>query len=111
MKLNDIKKVADEKYAPFVVTVGDKDIELRVPLTLSREERAAITRAFNLDEDKDERKDMLDVYTTIWDIIIEDPDNVDLLVGALEDNLSYHQELFTAFSEQMQLGEASSSKK
>lgn len=111
MKLADIKKAADQKYSPYQVELEDgRIVEMRIPLRLSKEERASISRAFDLDDESNERKDMLDIYQEVFRILIEDDKLADALIAGLDEDLAFHQELFNDFSEQMQLGEANSSK-
>lgn len=110
MKLSQIKKSAEKKYAPYAVELEDgRTVLLRIPLRLTREERKSISRAFDLSEDDSER-DIMDVYEEVFRIVIESSADADALIEALEGDLAFYQELFNGFSESMQLGEASSSK-
>jgi hypothetical protein len=110
MKLADIKQSADKKYAPFAVELDDeRTVLMRIPLRLSKEERKAITKAFDVSSEDDER-DSMDVYEEVFRILVEDDKDADALIAALEGDLAYYQQLFTDFSESMQLGEAASSK-
>lgn len=107
LKLADIQATVDEKYGPLELELPDRNIEMRVPLRLSREERKAIVDAFNSDE-SDER-DALDMYQEVFRIVIEKDEDAEALISALNDDLAMHQEIFTAFAERMQVGEAGSS--
>ncbi|WP_029090104.1 phage tail assembly protein [Brevibacterium album] len=110
MKLADIKKSADKKYAPFAVELDDeRTVLLRIPLRLAKEERQAITKAFEV-TDEDSARDAMDVYEEVFRILIADEADADALIAALEGDLAYYQQLFNDFSESMQLGEAASSK-
>lgn len=109
MKLSDIKKAADQKYAPFEVELeSGRPVFLRVPLRLSREERQAISRAFDV-SDEDDARDSMDIYEEVFRIVIEDEKDADELIENLDGDLAFYQELFSEFADQMQLGEASSS--
>lgn len=111
MKLSQIKQAADKKYSPYKVELEDgREILLRIPLRLSKEERKAITRAFDVDEDSDDKRDIMDIYEEVFRIVIESEKDADDLISGLEGDLAFYQELFSDFSESMQLGEASSSK-
>ena len=109
MKLSDIKKAADVKYAPFEVELeSGRSVFLRVPLRLSKQERDAISKAFDV-SDEDDARDSMDIYQDVFRIVIEDEADADELIENLEGDLAFHQELFSEFADRMQLGEASSS--
>lgn len=111
MKISDIKKAADKKYKPLVIDFEDEtSATLRLPIRLKREEREAITKAFEADDDTD-KKDMLDIYSDVFRIVIEEDGAADKLFEAFGEDLSLYQELFGEFAERMQPGEAGSSKK
>lgn len=110
MKFNDLAKAADKKYAPLELDLPDESkVVLRLPLRLSREERKAITRAFDVKDE--EEKDMLDIYTDVFRIVIEEKEAADKLLDLMGEDLAMYQELFAEFAERMQPGEAGSSKK
>lgn len=110
MKFNDLAKAADKKYAPLELDLPDETkVVLRLPLRLSREERKAITRAFDVKDE--EEKDMLDIYTDVFRIVIEEKEAADKLLDLMGEDLAMYQELFAEFAERMQPGEAGSSKK
>lgn len=109
MKFNDLAKAADKKYAPLELDLPDESkVVLRLPLRLSREERKAITRAFDVKDE--EEKDMLDIYTDVFRIVIEEKEAADKLLDLMGEDLAMYQELFAEFAERMQPGEAGSSK-
>lgn len=109
MKFNDLAKAADKKYAPLELDLPDESkVILRLPLRLSREERKAITRAFDVKDE--EEKDMLDIYTDVFRIVIEEKEAADKLLDLMGEDLAMYQELFAEFAERMQPGEAGSSK-
>lgn len=111
MKLSQIKQAAEKKYSPYRVELEDgREVLLRIPLRLSKEERSAITRAFEVDEETDSKRDIMDIYEEVFRVVIESEKDADALIEALEGDLAFYQELFSDFSESMQLGEASSSK-
>ena len=109
MKFNDLAKAADKKDAPLELDLPDETkVVLRLPLRLSREERKAITRAFDVKDE--EEKDMLDIYTDVFRIVIEEKEAADKLLDLMGEDLAMYQELFAEFAERMQPGEAGSSK-
>lgn len=109
MKFTDIAKAADKKYSPLELDLPDESkVVMRLPLRLSREERKAISKAFDIKDE--EEKDMLDIYTEVFRIVIEDEKSADKLLDLLGEDLALYQELFAEFAERMQPGEAGSSK-
>lgn len=110
MKFTDLASAADKKYSPLELDLPDETkVAMRLPLRLSREERKAITKAFDIKDE--EEKDMLDIYTDVFRIVIEDKKSADKLLELLGEDLALYQELFAEFAERMQPGEAGSSKK
>lgn len=109
MKFTDLAKAADKKYAPLELDLPDESkVVMRLPLRLSREERKSISKAFDLKDE--EEKDMLDIYSEVFRIVIEDEKSADKLLDLLGEDLALYQELFAEFAERMQPGEAGSSK-
>lgn len=108
LKLADIQETVNEKYAPLELELADRTIAMRVPLRLSRKERKAIMKAFDGADGQADR-DALDMYQDVFRIVIEDKDDVKALFEALDDDLAVYQEIFSAFAERMQVGEAGSS--
>lgn len=110
MKFADIAKAADKKYAPLELDLPDESkVVLRLPLRLSRDERKAISKAFDIKDE--EEKDMLDIYSEVFRIVIEDQESAEKLISLMGEDLAMYQELFAEFAERMQPGEAGSSKK
>lgn len=110
MKFTDLASAADKKYSPLELDLPDETkVVMRLPLRLSREERKAITKAFDIKDE--EEKDMLDIYSEVFRIVIEDEKVADKLLELLGEDLALYQELFAEFAERMQPGEAGSSKK
>lgn len=109
MKFTDLAQAADKKYSPLELDLPDESqVVMRLPLRLSREERKAISKAFDIKDE--EEKDMLDIYEEVFRIVIEDKTAADKLIDLLGEDLALYQELFAEFAERMQPGEAGSSK-
>lgn len=105
MKLSDAQAAADKKYAPLGVELDDRTVVMRTPVRLSKDERKKLTAATKA-EDAD---DPIDTIEAAFRVVISKKEDADALIKAIGGDLGVALEIFKAFSEESQLGEASSS--
>lgn len=105
MKLSDVQAAADKKYAPLGIELDDRTVELRTPVRLTRTERDALTKATKAEE----QDDPIDTIESAFRIVIKDQKDAEALISAIGGDLGVALELFSAFTAETQLGEASSS--
>lgn len=100
--LADIQAAADEKYGPLLVDLGDKTVEMRNPLRLTkakRDELAALDKAAG---------DVDSKLATIVKIACS-PADAKALLAAVGDDLPALAEIVSEWTGSAQVGEASPS--
>lgn len=105
MKLADAQAAADKKYAPLGVELDDRTVVLRTPVRLTKDERKLLSEATNAEE----QDDPIDTIESAFRVVIADKDDAEALIKAIGGDLGVALEIFTAFTSEVQLGEASSS--
>lgn len=105
MKLSDIKAAADKEYAPVEVELEDRTIVLRTPIRLSKDERKKLTAALSAED----AEDPIDTLEDAFRVIAANKSDADALIKAIDGDLAVAIQLFKDFTEETQLGEASSS--
>lgn len=105
MKLSDVQAAADKKYAPLGIELDDRTVTLRTPVRLSKEERKTLSEATNAEE----ADDPIDTIESAFRVVVADNKDAEALIKAIGGDLGVALELFSAFTAETQLGEASSS--
>lgn len=116
IKLSDLQKAADEKYAPFTIEIdnGQKNppVASFLPvLRLSKEDRAKVAAALDIQNRiKDEPDlDLVDVLSEAMRIAAVTAKDFDLLNKALKGDAALWAHVFETYSVVTALGEASPS--
>lgn len=110
--LADFQADVEKKHSDFEVTLpGGEVVAFRNALRLPKERRLALADAMNLPEraKNDNGDDLYDVYKDSFRISEKTPGDYDKLAAVIGDDPATWMELFVAFQEDMQSGEASPS--
>lgn len=99
--LADIQAAADKKYGPLVVDLGDKTVEMRNPLKLSKASREKLS-ALDTQDDIDAK------LVAIVRIACSAPD-AKALLAVVGDDLTVLAEIVKEWTGSAQVGEASTS--
>lgn len=115
IKLSTIKAKANENFANLPVQIDEENegdiVYLRNALQLSEDERKELTSVNDVDEDA-EAKTQLEQLRDIIRVVAgredgsQDTDGAERLIEAVGDNLAFLVELFKAYNEGTQAGEA-----
>jgi hypothetical protein len=98
--LADIKRSADKKYGPLVISdVPGGPVELVNPLRLSKAKRARLS---NLDDETDIDKKFADIIH----IAVVKPTDAKRLLEAVGDDLTYLADITESWTRSAQVGEA-----
>jgi hypothetical protein len=109
IKLSDFQKTVNDKYADFEVHTPDGEVLLFVPaLRMPKERRKQYAAVLDIQEraKADNGDDLYDVYRDCFRVSAKHPDSFTKLDALLGDDPAYWQELFVAFQEDSQAGEA-----
>lgn len=114
--LSDIQSAVEKKYSDFEVHLSDGSVLLFVPaMRLPKEKRIQLSAALDIPgraarlEADGEWDDIYEVYRDAFRISEKAEGNYERLAKALGDDPAAWQELFVAFNEDTQAGEASPS--
>lgn len=120
--LDDLHKVLDDKYGPFVVDLGETKVNLINPLRMSSEQRADLAKAQNMlsaqdkdddDETDEEGEERLEEITAAYEAMLtasaEDAKQGKALVAALGHDIAALTEIARLYRDNQSLGEATPS--
>lgn len=99
-KLDDIRAKADAKFAHTQIELGDGTlVTLRNVLQLDEKQRKALS-------DIDDDLSQLETFRSMVRLVVDTKANGEALIKAVGENLAFFVELFAAYNEGTQLGEA-----
>jgi Mycobacteriophage tail assembly protein len=112
INLSTVQQAADTKYDDFVVELPTGQVVtfraiLRLDKAKRRELRAAMDLPARATANPDSQDDIYDVYRDAFRITAKTPNDFPILEQAIGDDPAVWTELFTAFTEDAQVGEAS----
>ncbi len=105
LTLDSIRDAADKKYGSLEVDLGDKVVELKNPLRLSKEDRARLS---DLKQPEDDNADPLDYFRDLYEILAGKA-GAEALLKALGEDIPLHMEVVSNLNSETELGEASPS--
>lgn len=105
LTLDSIRDAADKKYGSLEVDLGDKVVELKNPLRLSKEDRARLS---DLKQPEDDDADPLDYFGALYEILAGKA-GAKALLEALGEDIPLHMEVVSNLNSETELGEASPS--
>jgi Mycobacteriophage tail assembly protein len=111
INLSTIQQTANTKYSDFEVELPTGQTAvfsaiLRLPKAKRRELREAMDLAARAEQPESAELDMFDIYRDAFRIVAKSPSAFELLDSTVGDDPAMWQELFTAFTEDTQAGEA-----
>lgn len=116
-KLDDIRAAADRKYGTTDIEIGDQVVHLVNPLRLSesaRDEFSRLSASMKDDDEKDESesglKRQVERLEALLRCVAASVYEGDLLIDAVGGDLAVLAEVFEAYGEKEQVGEASPSR-
>ena len=111
ISLKDIQHAAEKKFSDYEIHTADEVLYFRPALRLPKPKRRELAAALNIQEraKTPTDDDLFDVYKDAFRISAREEAMYDKLVEAVGDDPAVWQELFIAFNEDTQAGEASPS--
>lgn len=109
IKLDDIRKSIEEKYAAFEIEVGDKVVRLVNPMRLSEGARAELTKTYEILSGDSEDVNGIDVVRNGLATVAESKGGAKILLDAVGRDWALLLELLKAYTEGTSAGEASPS--
>lgn len=109
INLSDIQSAANTQFSDFEVTLpGGETIAFSPVLRLPKAKRIELSAALDMSARAEEAEtDVYDLYHDAFRITARTPGDFKKLTEAVGDDPAVWQELFKAFSEETQVGEAS----
>jgi hypothetical protein len=99
-KLDDIRNKAEQNYKAVTVEIdAECTVELLNVLRLSEDKRAQLKR-------EDENEPQLESFRRMIRAIADTPEGAERLIEVVGENLAFYVELFNAYNEGTQAGEA-----
>jgi len=112
INLSDLQTAANTKFSDFEVTLPGGQVALFSPiLRLAKAKRVELALAMDLEGVKTrvaagEHIDMYDLYREAFSVVAKTPEAFAALDAAVGDDPAVWRELFEAYSEETQAGEA-----
>jgi len=104
--LDDIRAAAEAKYGSTDIEVDGEVIRLSNPLRLSADRRSELLRVQKALADGDENTDQVRLLSEAIKIVAASPEGAEQLLVAIDGDLAILIEVFGAYSEGTQAGEA-----
>jgi hypothetical protein len=99
-KLDDIRNKAEQEYKAVIIEIGDDEkVELLNVLRLSEEKRGMLHK-------EDENESQLESFRRMVRAVADTPEGAETLIETVGENLAFYVELFRAYNEGTQAGEA-----
>lgn len=105
--LDDIRAAAEAKYGSTDIDLGDDKVVLVNPLRLDKDKRTALTKIQERSEE--EGADEGDVMREALRLVTSTPQACEKFIDMVGDDLALLATVFNAYTEGVQVGEASAS--
>jgi hypothetical protein len=108
--LDSIREAAEKKYGSTDIPFGEgKVVRLLNPLRLEKEKRKALMSIQDRLEEEGEEVDQEDVLADAIRLVADDKKMADALLKEIGDDLAVLAEIFSTYTGEAQVGEASAS--